>query len=47
MKTTKKLLAFAVLCVAGFSASAQAWGEQKVVSLGAGFGRLSFRCFRI
>jgi hypothetical protein len=42
MKTTKKLLAFAVLCVAGFSASAQAWGEQKVVSLGAGFGGSAF-----
>ena len=42
MKTTKKLVAIAVLCVAGLSANAQAWGEQKVVSLGAGFGGSAF-----
>jgi hypothetical protein len=42
MKTTKKLLAFAALCVACLTANAQAWGEQKVVSVGAGFGGSAF-----
>lgn len=42
MKTTKKLLAFAALCVAGLTANAQAWGEQKVVSIGAGFAGSAF-----
>ncbi|MFA7380661.1 MAG: hypothetical protein WC150_09380 [Bacteroidia bacterium] len=42
MKTTKKLLAIAAFCVAGLSANAQAWGEQKVFSIGAGFGGSAF-----
>lgn len=42
MKTTKKLLAVAVFCIAALATQAQSFGDNKVLSFGAGFGGSAF-----
>lgn len=42
MKTTKKLLAVAAFCIAALTTQAQSFGDNKVLSFGAGFGGSAF-----